>query len=338
MSAGIPADALVAPYDALLVDLDGVVFAGGKPIPGAAETLATARAAEISVCFVTNNASRTPAQVAEHLQEMGAAATPDEVLTAAHAGVAVMSQSIPVPGPVLVVGADGLMQAARDAGYHVVETASENPVAVIQGFGRDVGWRHLAEAAFAIQQGAAFFATNVDTTLPQERGFAPGNGALVGAVEVATGVTPMSAGKPAPDMFHMAQKILGATRPLAIGDRLDTDIRGARAAGIDSLHVLTGVSDAIAVAHAPVEDRPTYIASDMTALMRPYPAIFTEETVTKAGAARAEVTADVLHIRGEGIDAIRAGCVATWDATDADGTQTVDTSALSGLGYVHGRA
>jgi ribonucleotide monophosphatase NagD (HAD superfamily) len=141
---------------------------------------------------------------------------------------------------------------------------------VIQGFAPDVSWRDLAEAAFSIQNGAKWVATNQDWTLPQEKGLAPGNGTLVSAVHTAVGQLPIVAGKPEPAIFHTAIEHFGAKKALFIGDRIDTDITGANRAGIDSVLVLTGVSTRKEVIGIKPEGRPTYIIGSMSELLKPY--------------------------------------------------------------------
>ena len=158
------------------------------------------------------------------------------------------------------------------AGLVVVDSADDAPAAVVQGYAADVGWRQLAEAAYAIEAGAWFVASNLDPTLPTERGFAPGNGSLVAAVRHATGVEPVSAGKPEPTLYRLAAARRGARSPLVVGDRLDTDLAGARAAGWPGLHVLTGVSTARDAVLAAPGERPSYLGADLRSLVVPHPA------------------------------------------------------------------
>ena len=130
-------------------------------------------------------------------------------------------------------------------------------------------WKQMSEAALAISRGATYIASNLDTTLPDERGFLVGNGSVAAALTTTTGVAPLSAGKPKPPMFHAAAKRLGAQAPLAIGDRLDTDIAGGNAAGFATLLVLTGVSTHLDVVNAPAPQRPRYVAATMAGLGEP---------------------------------------------------------------------
>jgi glycerol 3-phosphatase-2 len=168
---------------------------------------------------------------------------------------------------VLVVGAEALRAEVRDAGLVPVERLEDGPAAVVQGYGPDVGWRILAEASLAVRSGALWMATNTDRTLPSPRGPLPGNGSLVSVLRTALSREPdVIVGKPAPALFQTAASLSGSTRPLAVGDRLDTDIEGAVGAGMDCLLVLTGVSGPADLLHAPPERRPTYVAADLSGL------------------------------------------------------------------------
>ncbi|MCP2328631.1 HAD superfamily hydrolase (TIGR01450 family) [Hamadaea flava] len=258
---------LVDAYDLVILDLDGVVFLIDRPIPGAVETIGRLRADGVPVMFATNNASRRAAEVAELLSGMGVAASAAEVLTSAGAAAATLAGRFPANAPVLVVGADALRDEVREAGLSLVEGADDKPVAVVQGYGPEVGWRQLAEASLAIRAGALWVATNTDRTLPSPRGPLPGNGSLVSVIATALDRKPdLVIGKPEPGLFETAARLTGARRPLVVGDRLDTDIAGARHAGVDSLMVLTGVSSRGDIEQTPPELRPTHVADDLTAL------------------------------------------------------------------------
>ena len=263
--------ALYTNFDAALLDLDGTAYSGKLPIEHAATAAEEAREAGLKIGFVTNNASRTPLTVAEQLKELGFKAEPKDIMTSAMDVIAVMSEHLDEGASVYVVGGEGLRQALREAGYVLVDSADEEPAAVVQGFDASVTWAQLTEAAFALQRGAQYFATNLDATLPQERGFALGNGALVRAVSYATRKRPVAAGKPEPGIYQRAAELLDSENPIAVGDRLETDILGAVAAGIPALHVLTGVHDARAVICAPRGQRPSYLAMDMRGLLEEHP-------------------------------------------------------------------
>lgn len=335
MTAGLIAcDApLAETYDVALVDLDGVTYMGHEPIPHAADGLVAARRRGMRIVFVTNNASRAPAVVAEQLSSHGIPATGDDVMTSSQAAARLLATRLAPGAKVLVVGADALREAVRAEGFVVVETADDDPAAVAQGYAPEVGWPQLAEAAYAIERGAWHVASNMDKSLPTARGFAPGNGALVRAVRAATGVHPDSAGKPEPTMYRLAVDRAGGRRPLVVGDRLDTDLAGARAGGFAGLHVLTGVSttrdDVLAAAHF----RPHFLAADLRGLLEPHPKPepAAEGWWTCRGAA-ARVAGGALELdggTGGPLDLVRAACAAAWDAAD-DG-RPIDASRVPEL-------
>ncbi len=251
-------------YDAILLDLDGTVFAGQLPIPGALD--AVAALSPTTIRYVTNNASRRPAEVAGHLRELGFAASAEEVVTSAQAGARLVAQRVRAGSKVLVVGTEGLAAEVSAVGLVPTRSAADEPKAVIQGHSPDNGWAALSEAALAIAAGALWVATNVDTTLPSERGLLIGNGSMVAAVASATKATPIVAGKPAQPLLRDAIASARASVPLVVGDRLDTDIEGANAVGADSLLVLTGVSSLREVIGAPARQRPTHVGLDLGAL------------------------------------------------------------------------
>ncbi len=251
---------LAAQHDCLLLDLDGTLFRGSEAIDGAAEALSATTARAL---FVTNNASRDAAGVAQHLRELGFNAEPDDVITSGQCAAKVLGTEIAPGSPVLVVGSDALAAEISRVGLHPVRRWSDDPVAVIQGFSPDIGWRDLAEGALAIVAGTPWVVTNPDVTLPSERGLLPGNGAMVAALRAATGATPRVVGKPHVPIFWDALARSDFRRPLVVGDRLDTDIAGANSAGLPSLLVLSGVSRATDVMRAAPAQRPTYVAQDL---------------------------------------------------------------------------
>ena len=324
---------LATAFDAALLDLDGVVYRGPEAVAGAPDAIEAARSAGMRTAFVTNNANREPATIADHLTSLGVPARESEVVTSAQAAAAMLADQLPAGTRVLAVGGPGLRTALQGAGLTLVSGADDRPVAVVQGFSPALGWTDLAEAAYAVNAGARYVATNLDMTIPTERGIAPGNGSLVGAVRVATGVVPDSAGKPAPGIFHRAAQRLGSRRPLVVGDRLDTDLAGAVAAGMPGLHVLTGVSDARAAVLAEPGERPTFISPDLTGLLEPHPEprrrspgrwVCVNAVAVVAGG-RVEVRevdgqVRALEATGEvvvSLNALRALCCAAWEAADA---------------------
>lgn len=306
--------------DAVLSDLDGVVYAGPGPLPYAVESLT--RAGETRrLGYITNNASRRDSDVADHLRELGLTATqPDDVVTSPQAAMRLLRERVTPGATVLVVGGDGLVFELEKAGYRVTRSADDAPAAVVQGFAPDVGWVHLAEAAYALalpedEGGIPWIATNTDWTIPQARGIAPGNGTLVSAVHTAVGRLAVVAGKPERPIFDEAVARFGARHPLFIGDRLDTDIAGAQAAGIESVLVLTGIDRPKHVLAAPSTSRPTFIVGDLRELHEPYPETVVQGDVTSVGTAAVRIHGPDVHIVRAGdrpIDLVRAGAAAIW--------------------------
>ena len=260
---------LISHFDALLLDLDGVIYIGPHAIGHAVSACARARSEGLALAFVTNNASRPPAMVAEHLRELGIEASEHDVVNASPAAARVIADRLPPGSPVLAIGGPGVRAALIDRGFVPVDSADPTPAAVMMGYGPDVGWKDLAEASYAVQAGALFVATNPDTSFPTPRGMAPGNGTLVAAVVAATGCQPIVAGKPYRPLIVESIERVGSTRPLMIGDRLDTDIEAAHNANIDSLLVMTGVTSVRDILLATPQHRPTYIAPDLRGLFMP---------------------------------------------------------------------
>ncbi len=263
-------------HDSLLLDLDGVVYVGAEPVPHATDALNSAAQLGIPLVYVTNNASRPPAVVSEQLTGMGLKLNESDIMTSAQAGAQLVSELFEPGTRVLAVGGPGVAEALTKAGFSVVD-AMDGPgspdgdevEAVLQGFGRDLSWYALARASQAITNGATWIATNTDMTIPTEYGIVPGNGTLVQAVATATQATPEVVGKPFRRIFLAAAEKSGATTPLVVGDRLDTDILGANNSGMASLLVLTGVSGPLELWRADRDCRPTYIGSDLRALLEP---------------------------------------------------------------------
>lgn len=270
-----PAAPLVAAYDGLILDADGVLYRGARAVDHAVDVLHRLRSDfGTSWVVVTNNAASTAEQVAARLRKFGIEIEPEQVITSPQGAVRYLVQCAVPPGSaVMVIGGPGIDAAVREAGFAPVRDRRDDPVAVVQGFGPDIGWSDLAEAAYAVQAGALWVATNADLTLPTAEGVAPGNGSLVGAVANAVGRAPDAiTGKPEPLLLQLAAERLGSRRPLVVGDRIDTDIRGGNRAGMDTLLVLTGVTDAERAAglvDAPEEDRPSHLAQDLRALLEP---------------------------------------------------------------------
>jgi glycerol-1-phosphatase len=312
---------LAQDHDCLLLDLDGTVFRGHEPTAGAVETLAVVRS---RVLFVTNNASRGPAEVAQHLCAMGFMAKPDDIVTSAQSAARLLQEQLQPGAPVLIIGTDSLAAEVRRVGLKPVRQWSDGPVAVVQGHSPQTSWPDLAEAALAIRGGALWVAANIDKTLPSERGLLPGNGAMVAALRTATDSKPQVAGKPEPTLLTDALARGKFRTPLVIGDRLDTDIAGANAAGLPSLLVLCDVSTAADTIRADVGQRPNYIAEDLRALyaradslrIGPHPAWYVDvgpSAVTVQSTGRDP---------GDPLSVVRATASAVWNA-QLDGRRVV---------------
>jgi glycerol 3-phosphatase-2 len=309
------AQPLIETYDALLVDLDGVVQLGDEVIPAAADALAAARTAGLGVAFITNNAARGQHDVVERLGRLGVPAEPDQVITSALAASQFLAGELPAGAPVLVVGGTGLWTAVLEVGLTPVRSAADAPLAVVQGWGPEVCWADLAEATVALRAGARWVVTNRDRTLPSPRGPLPGSGSLVAAVVTATDRDPdVVVGKPGRAMFDVAARVAGGAAPLVVGDRLDTDIAGGIGAGLPALLVLTGVSRPADVLSAPSGWRPSYLGLDIGAVTQPHPAVeLTGEGATCRGTTvRTDATVERASVVTAGIDGLRAAAELAW--------------------------
>ncbi|MEU9408893.1 HAD-IIA family hydrolase [Streptomyces sp. NPDC048281] len=327
--------ALSTAYDTALLDLDGVVYAGGSAIAHAVESLEVARAGGMRLAYVTNNALRTPDAVAGHLSELGIPTGPDEVITSAQAVARLISEQVPAGARVLVIGGEGLRVALRERGLEPVESADDDPAAVVQGYGGpDLTWGRFAEASYAVARGVPWFASNTDLTIPSGRGIAPGNGAAVAVVRIATGAEPQVAGKPLPPMHRETILRTGAERPLVVGDRLDTDIEGAFNGGVDSLLVLTGVTDGRQLLAAPPQHRPTYVDADLRGLLTGQAEVTADGDGFRCGGWTATAAADRLELAGDGeaLDGLRALCAAAWTAAGEGACELDGGKSLARLG------
>ncbi len=264
----------------LLVDLDGVVYRGTDPVPGVAAVLAARAAAGDDVVYVTNNSMHYRADYITRLSAMGAPVSADTVVSSARATALYVAEQDPPVRRVLVFGAGGLEREARDAGLDVVTAAyaatrmqqegidgfaaAGSPDAVLAGLDPNLTYLRLAAAADCIRAGARFIATNRDPIYPSERGLRPGAGSLVAALEAATGVTPVSIGKPAPRLLEIAAHAVGrdARDAIMIGDGILTDLAAANALGARCIFMLTGVSTREQLRALSPSDRPAAVAAD----------------------------------------------------------------------------
>lgn len=304
--------------DVLFADLDGVIYTGENAVPHAVEALNSA-ATTVRLAYITNNASRTPLAIAEHLNGLGLTVTADDIVASPQAAVKILATLVEPGATILVIGGEGLISEVSDAGFRVTDSAEDNPAAVIQGFAPTVGWVHLAEASFALHRGIPWVATNTDWTIPVARGVAPGNGTLVSAVHLAVGRLPVFAGKPERAIFDYAAERFDAHNALVIGDRLDTDILGANRAGMRSALVLTGIDGPKQVLAASEDHQPTYILSDLRELSQPYPesTVVEKNGVTTVTVGKSVVTMSGNRVRvkkrgSSAIDLLRAGATAIY--------------------------
>lgn len=255
---------LLQRYEAVLFDLDGVLYRGDRPIPGAAEAVAAIRDAGIGVAFMTNNSARTPEEVAERLRGVGIDASPHEVATSA----APTARMLADRGcrSAFVVGETGIRRALAQAGIEIRDADTPEADAVVVGWDRSADYAALRTASILVDRGAAFVGTNADASFPASDGTRwPGAGALLAAISTTTGVSPEVVGKPNAPLYLEARERAGGGRPLVVGDRLDTDIAGAAALGWDSLLVFTGISRREDLDGAAV--RPTHVADDLSILL-----------------------------------------------------------------------
>ncbi len=320
MTLGSSDQPLCELYDLVMLDLDGVVYVGADAVPGAVDSLAAARSGGTRLAYITNNASRTATDVAQHLRDLQLPeVTADDVVTSAQAVAHLVSDALPEGSPVLVVGGEGLRRPLEERGLRCVTSLDDQPLAVVQGFHPDVSWRQLAEASYAIQSGIPWFASNTDLTIPTAAGIAPGNGSLVQAIANATGTTPTIAGKPEAALFHETIERFGGKRPLMVGDRLDTDIDGAIGVGIDTLAVLTGVNDLQDVADAGAGHRPTFVSHDLAGLNHSHPPVEIDGAQARCAGAIAGVSDNVVSVEGadrRDTAAIRAVIAIAWHLAD----------------------
>ena len=254
---------LADPYDAILLDLDGVLYRWPEPIPRAAEAVGRLRGAGKGLAFVTNNASRTPEQVVERLASVGVEVANAEVVTSALATATLLAAR--GVRSAFVVGEEGLTEALGAEGIVVTKDASGAAEVVVVGFDRHADYDTLKDASVLVARGVPLIASNADSSFPAPNGESwPGAGALVAAIETTTGRHAEVVGKPEVPLLERAREVAGGGRPLVVGDRLDTDVAGAARLGWDSVLVLTGVATARDLEASPW--RPTFVVDDLAGI------------------------------------------------------------------------
>jgi HAD superfamily hydrolase (TIGR01450 family) len=324
---------LLAGYRGVICDLDGVVYRGAHAVEGAVPSLNAMIAGQVGLVFATNNASRSPIATRNHLCQLGISAEGWSVVTSSQAAAAYVVERLGPGAQVLAVGGSGVDEALTEAGLtplRVADLDGRSVEAVVQGAGQDVTWRELAEVGYLVQAGALWVATNLDETVPTSRGLAPGNGAFVGAVRATTPEIPHVTGKPGTALFDLARFRLGCERAetIMVGDRLDTDIAGARAAGLDSMFVLGGASTLRDLAFAAAPARPTFFGFGLPGLLQP-------------GVSRRREPDDAIELSADGVLSVRrpvarhrllqAIISAAWQARDNGLPLASDTAPWAAL-------
>lgn len=248
----------------LLLDMDGVLWRDTQPIGDLPQTLARIKGMGLKAAFVTNNATRTVEQYVEKFGAFGAEVEAEQIFTSARATAAHLAKQHPNGGRVFIVGERGLVEALRERGF---EQGEKDPLAVVVGLDRAVSYEKLTRATLLIRNGVPLIGTNPDATLPSPVGLAPGAGALIAALETASGAKAQIIGKPEPTLLEAAMSSLGVgpDETLMVGDRLETDIAAGRWAGCRTALVLTGAStQEQAEAWVP---RPDYVVGDLNELL-----------------------------------------------------------------------
>jgi 4-nitrophenyl phosphatase len=226
-----------------IIDLDGVIWRGDQLLPGVSTFFNELNRSHFPYIFATNNASTTPWKICQRAKGLGIEIQESQILTSSKAAINLLRQQLPEGAAVYVIGEEGIQEAIKNAHFQITHSADQAK-AVVVGMDRKVNWEKMAEAAYAIANGAIFLGTNSDPSYPTERGLAPGNGVIIHALQLTTGKDPIVVGKPEPYLFLQAFDQLG-TKPnhtLVVGDRLTTDILGGINAGALTALLLTGVT------------------------------------------------------------------------------------------------
>lgn len=317
--------ALIDRYDLTLFDLDGVVYRGPEAVPGVVPALAELRRRGLPLGFVTNAAGHAPSSVAERLTGLGIPTTAADVITSAQVGATLLRERHGEGARIMVVGGAGVESAVVAAGMLPVASIDDDPVGLLQGGGASPIWERITEAVLAIHQGIDWVATNDDRAVPTQRGLVPANGAAVAAITYSTGQPPVVAGKPHPPLFKAALARHSASAPIFVGDRLDTDIAGARGVGLDCMLSLSGSHGPRDLLAAVPAQRPTHIGDNLAALLEPMLEVRSTAEAVIVGDARATVRDGVLEVHGGSrLESVWAAAHMMWQETDAG--RTADAS------------
>jgi len=254
-------------FDALVLDMDGVLWQDNQPLVDLPQVFAVIDRVGWQVVYATNNSTRTPQQYVEKLNAMGVHAAKEQVLTSSMTVAYLMKKAFPNGGPVFIVGETGLIQAMEESGFY---HSDDNVIAVVAGMDRSLTYAKMADASLHIQAGAAFYATNSDLTFPTPQGLLPGAGSVIAMLQAASGKDPLWAGKPEPTMYQMVFDQLGLPpqRVLAVGDRFETDIVGGQRAGCQTALVLSGVTTFEMIPS--LTPPPTIVVKDLAELVTIY--------------------------------------------------------------------
>ena len=331
-------DVLGTAFDAIGFDLDGVVYRGPVAVPGAPEAINELRRRGVRLGYVTNNAQRAPGLIAEQLVGFGIDCSADDIVTSAQATAHVMGDELPPGAEVLIVGSSALADEIAGVGLKPTFERSATAAAIIVGFDPGLTWEDFNEACYAVQAGAKYYACNDDLTRPTDKGIAVGTGAILLAMRQPLGVTPIMGGKPARPLLDEARRALNAQHPLFVGDRLDTDIEGARNAGWASLFVLSGGHGPADLLAAPPPQRPNYLAADISGLLDAPRIAVADGEGWRCGSAVATAAGGIAAITGpltsptDRLDALWALANLVWQR--ADQGESVDCGPFPSLGGV----